>query len=189
MVARPPAPVRYASSVASQIVVYGAISLDGYLAESDGSVGFLSPFDGEDYGYHAFFASIGGLVMGATTYEQVLGFGWPYGDLPVLVLSHRDLEIPSGVNATISSGDIADAIGRFADVVEKGVWIVGGGVVITDALAAGLVDCLDLSVMPVLLGSGIPLVNEPIHRSFRLSETFTYENGVARLVYSPEPSR
>lgn len=169
-------------------MVYGAISLDGYLAESDGSVGFLSSFDGEDYGYDAFFTSVGGLVMGATTYEQVLGFGWPYGDLPVLVLSHRNVEIPVGVKATISSGDTANAIGSFADAVEKAVWIVGGGVVITDALAAGLVDCLDLAVMPVLLGSGIRLVTEPIHRSFRLSEAVTYENGVVRLVYSPGPS-
>ncbi len=177
--------VRYAVVMATEIVFYGAITLDGYLAESDGSVGFLSAFDGEDYGYHAFLASIGGLVMGATTYEQVLGFGWPYGDLPVLVLSHRALEIPDGVDATIVSGGTADAIRHFAGTVDNGVWIVGGGVVITDALAAGVVDRLDLAVMPVLLGSGIPLATGPVAGTLRLTDTFTYDNGVVRLLYEP----
>lgn len=171
--------------MASRIVVYAAISLDGYLADSDGSVGFLAAYEGEDYGYHDFLASVGGLVMGASTYKQVLEFGWPYGDLPVLVLSHHDPEIPAGVDATISGGETGDAIREFAAGTDRGVWIVGGGVVITDALAAGVVDSLDLAVMPVLLGSGIPLATEPIDRTLRLAETHTYDNGVIRLVYSP----
>ena len=88
----------------------------------------------------------------------------------------------------ISGGDTADEIRRFSDTVEMGVWIVGGGVVITDALAAGVVDRLDIAVIPVLLGSGIPLVTAAIGRPLRLTGTFTYDNGVVRLLYAPEPT-
>ena len=60
-----------------QFVLYIATTLDGYIARPDGRIDWLNSFEAgeEDYGYSAFYATIDALIMGATTYEQVLGFG------------------------------------------------------------------------------------------------------------------
>ena len=72
--------------------VYIATSLDGYVATPDGGVEWLEPFQDEDYGYNSFIQKIGTVIMGRTTFQQVLGFGqWPYKDLRVMVLSSHPL--------------------------------------------------------------------------------------------------
>lgn len=169
--------------MASNIVAYLAISLDGYIADDDGVVTFLHDFGTEEYKFHDFIAGIGAAVMGATTYEQVLGFGWPYGNMPVLVLTHRDFDTPDGANVTFTSESTGTAIATFAEDMDKRVWIIGGGKVVTAALRAGIVDTLELYTMPVALGSGVPLFDGPYEGSLRLIESHAYSNGVVRLEY------
>lgn len=81
-----------------QVVLYIAASLDGYIAEEDGGLEWLETFEdtydaGEPGGsFEDFFEGVDCIVMGANTYEQVLGFeAWPYGDTPTVVTTHRDL--------------------------------------------------------------------------------------------------
>ena len=171
--------------MASEIIAYVAVSLDGYIAAEDGTVSFLDDFGSEEYDFHGFFDRIDALVMGATTYVQVLGFGWPYGDLPCLVLTNRRLEEAEGATVTFSDADTGAAIRTLAGDVDGGVWIVGGGRVISDALEAGVVDELELYVMPVALGSGIPLFAEPFDGGLDLIEAHGFTNGVVRLRYRP----
>lgn len=169
--------------MASEIIAYVAVSIDGYVADTAGEVHFLEQFGSDEYGYHAFFETIEGLVMGATTYEQVLGFGWPYGDRRCLVLTHRELAVPDGVTVTFSSGDTGSAIHEFADGIAGRVWVVGGGRVITEAINAGAVDTLEMYLMPVALGSGVPLFSEPIDGALGPVEATAFGNGVVRLSY------
>ncbi len=171
--------------MASEIIAYVAVSLDGYIAADDGTVSFLDDFGSEEYDFHGFLDRIDALVMGATTYEQVLGFGWPYGDLPCLVLTSRRLEEAEGATVTFSDAATGAAIRSFADGVAGGLWIVGGGRVISDALREGVVDELELYVMPVALGSGIPLFAEPFEAGLELVEAHGFTNGVVRLRYRP----
>ncbi len=154
------------------VVIYAASSADGYLAPPDGSVGWLDAFGGEgdaDFGYDAFFGGIGSIVVGRTTFEQVLGFGeWPYAGRPTAVLTSRtgdgdgwpdgalpDRDLPDGVrfDAGTDLGSLLDQLQTEAP--ERGTWLLGGGAVHQAFLAEGLVDEIWTHVMPVLLGDGI----------------------------------
>ncbi len=170
--------------MASDVVAYLAVSIDGFIAESDGTVAFLDEFGSDEYQFDEFISGVGAAIMGSTTYEQVIGFGWPYGDTPTLVLTSRELDTPEGASVTFSSERTGDAIRTFAKDTDKRVWIIGGGKVVTAALQAGVVDTLELYIMPVALGQGFPLFTEPCEGPLTLVETTAFTNGVVKLVYS-----
>jgi len=143
--------------------VFIATSLDGYIAREDGSLDWLAslPDTGEDHGYEALMKAVDGLVMGRHTYETVRGFGgdWPYGK-PVVVMS-RTLgpdDVPGDLKGRVEmTGKEPAAI---ASELEERGWraaYVDGGAVIRGFLAAGLVERLTLTRVPVILGKGIPL--------------------------------
>ncbi|MEN8041407.1 MAG: dihydrofolate reductase family protein [Actinomycetota bacterium] len=169
--------------MASDVVAYLAVSLDGFIAESDGTVSFLEDFGSEEYGFHDFFDQVGALVMGSTTYEQALSFGWPYGETPTLVLTSRNLDMPDDASVSFSSGRTGEAINDFGSVTDERIWVIGGGKVVTAALQAGVIDTLELYVMPVALGQGIPLFTEPCEGPLNLVESQAFSNGVIKLVY------
>ena len=169
--------------MASEVVAYVAVSLDGYIAADDGSVAFLDDYGTDEFDFHGFFSSVGAVVMGSATYEQVLGWGWPYGDTPGLILTTRDLPVADGADLTFSSEPTGDAIRSYAGITDERLWIVGGGRVIVDGMNAGAIDTLELYVMPCILGSGIPLFPEPFDGSLSLVESHAYSNGVVRLNY------
>lgn len=174
--------------LALQVTVFIATSLDGYIARANGDLDWLpgSPDAGEDYGYGALMASVDGLVMGRKTYEKVRTFGeWPYGEKPVIVLSRRP-EALAGVlppRVEVWSGEPAEVATR---LVERG-WhhaYVDGGATIQGFLAAGLVDRLIVSRIPVLLGEGIPLFGR-VPRDIRLEHcgTRAYASGLVQSEY------
>lgn len=170
--------------MATEIIAYVAVSLDGYIAEADGRPTFLDEFGSDEYDFHGFFDTIDGLVMGATTYERALGFGWPYGDMPTLVLTSRDLEPPEGAPVVFSNAPTGSAIRTFAEGVNRRVWVVGGGRVITDGMNDGAIESLELFVMPVALGSGVPLFPDRYDGVLELDDSRTFSNGVVQLVYT-----
>jgi dihydrofolate reductase len=143
-----------------RLSVFMAMSLDGYIARPDGSLGWLEPFEksGEDYGYPAFFESVDALVIGRNTYETVLGFpAWPYGQKRVVVLTHRPAAALHGEEFSNEQPvALAKRLGR------EGAQhlYVDGGVVARSFLRARLVDDLALSIIPVVLGAGIRLFGE-----------------------------
>src|SRR5436305_1656431 len=112
---------------------YIAASLDGYIADRDGGVEWLEPFQGgdDDYGYEEFFSQLGAIVVGAKTYEQIpdLG-GWPYGGVPAWVMTHRDLPRWHGANATFTSADPGALVAQIRREVEGNIWVVGGAEVL-----------------------------------------------------------
>lgn len=168
----------------AEVIAYVAVSLDGYLAGDDGAVDFLEPFGTDEYGFHDFFDSIKAVVMGSATYEQILGFGWPYGNTPGLVLTTRKLDTPEEPEISFSDEPTGTAIRRYADLYDGRVWVVGGGKVITEGLVQGAIDILEMYVMPVVLGSGVPLFSSPYNGRLDLADTEAFSNGVVKLVYS-----
>jgi len=133
--------------------VFLATSVDGYIARADGSLDWLDSVQGPDYGFAAFYASIDTLVMGRATYETALGFGeWPYAGKRVVVLTHRALAPRSDV--AFASGAPAEILARLGEA--RRVYVDGGDV-IRQFLAAGLIDDLTLSIVPMVLGGGIRL--------------------------------
>lgn len=142
-----------------EIVYYVATSIDGFIATADGSVDWLSEFEhgSEDYGYAEFLAGVDALLIGRTTYEQVLTFGeWPYAGKPTWVFAHGELSrTPAGVRGTAEAPEAV--AGTLAESGVKRAWLVGGGELAGAFGRAGLITSCIISVMPVLLGEGVPL--------------------------------
>jgi dihydrofolate reductase len=143
----------------TEYILQVATSIDGYIARLDGSIDWLPVPEesGEDYGYTKFFNSIEALVMGSTTYEQVLGFGdWPYPDKFSYILTSRDLST-TRTDVYFVKGGVEEVV---EDVKKKGykrVWLVGGGKVVASFMKRGLVSEYIIGVIPIILGSGISL--------------------------------
>jgi dihydrofolate reductase len=143
--------------MAPRFSVFIAVSVDGYIARKDGALDWLDRVElpGEDYGYAEFMSSVDALVIGRNTYDTVLGFGeWPYADKRCVVLTQRPAQAAHGER--FFAGDVAALVAEFALQGVRRVYVDGGGV-IRQFLAADLLDDLTLSVIPVLLGSGVPL--------------------------------
>ncbi len=170
--------------------VFIATSLDGYIAREDGSLDWLAslPDTGEDHGYEALMKAVDGLVMGRHTYETVRGFGgdWPYGK-PVVVMS-RTLgpdDVPGDLKGRVEmTGKEPAAI---ASELEERGWraaYVDGGAVIRGFLAAGLVERLTLTRVPVILGKGIPLFDGTGPEvALELEESRAFPSGLVTSTY------
>lgn len=187
----------------TRIVYATATTLDGYLADRAHSLDWLFAVDGGDDAQgelSSFFDGVGVLVMGSTTYEWVLdhenllaepekwqGF---YGDRPTYVFTSRSDRTP------IPGADIRFVAGAAAEMIEeiraaagdKDIWMMGGGDLAAQFAVAGLLDEIQLSVAPVLLGGGAPLFTGEL-RSDRLELVDVHQTGqFAQLTYRVRPS-
>jgi dihydrofolate reductase len=180
---------------ASTVTIHMAASLDGFVARKDGRVDWLETSDefadGEVMAagfVEAFLKTIDCYVMGSRTYETALSFeakglGWSYGDKPTFVLTHR--ELPK-VRETVEfySGDLARFVDERLRPAFRSIWFVGGGVVSAECLRLGLADEVRYSILPILIGDGIPFFNRldrdvPLH----LAEVKAYKNAIVDLRY------
>lgn len=188
----------------SRTQYYAAATLDGYIAESDDTLGWLlgyeGTYDGEaaepgpmsDGGaYERFYDGVGALVSGSATYEFLLDHldsdeEWPYKGKPVWVLSSRELRVVDGDDADIrfADGEVEDLHGEMIEAAGgKNLWVIGGGDVASQFAAAGLIDDLLLTVVPVILGEGKPLFGDRLPETLQLTGTRTFSNGMVELDY------
>jgi dihydrofolate reductase len=157
---------------------YTATSADGFIADEHNSLDWLfevgrgaevDPADSHESEWDEFIAGVGSMVMGATTYEWVLDHEqmlqnpqrWHdyYGDRPAFVFTHRDLPPIPGVDLRFVSGEVAAAYDDLAAAADgRNIWVVGGGELVGQFDDAGLLDEILLSVTPVFLGAGAPLL-------------------------------
>ena len=162
------------------------VSLDGFLARSDGSVDWLKPYEGEEHGFHAFFDSVDTVVFGRRTYEFVLqmlgeGLAWPYPGKRCVVMTHRPIEPRNQERAF--AGEPKALLDELEAEGAKHVY-VDGGVVIRSFLSAGLLDQLTVSVVPCLLGAGFPLFGGVKRESgLALEHATSFKNGLAQMRY------
>jgi len=170
------------------VTLYIATSVDGYIADEDGSVAWLEAFEDaaseEDVEtYTAFLASVDCLVMGARTDEQVLTFGaWPYDDKPTYVCTHRDLSPASDAVKFVDrpvgslSSTLKNRYGR--------IWLVGGAALAQSFFREGEIDDLRLSLVPMLLGSGVRLFDGGCDRQrLRPLDTASRDTGIVEHRY------
>lgn len=180
----------------ARIRLWVAASVDGFIAAPGGGLGWLKPFETIDYGFADFLADISTLVMGRATYEQVRGTGkWPYPGRRTVVVTSRSMDTaPDEVEPWL--GDIAQLAAELK-AAEGDVWVMGGAKAIRAFLDVGAVERIQVLLMPVLLGGGIPLFLPAIHpMPLLLLTTRRYENGVVQLDYAvtgrnaaPQPAR
>jgi dihydrofolate reductase len=178
---------------------FTATSIDGYIADERNSLEWLFEADRDNEAaesvFSGFFDGIGAMAMGRTTYEWVLEHerlledpsSWHryYGETPCWVFTHRSLPPVAGANLTFVEGDVTavhEAMTRAAG--EKNVWLAGGGDLVGQFADAGLLDEILLSVAPVTLGAGAPLLPRRL-TSPRLELTDAVRQGqFVRLIYS-----
>jgi len=141
--------------------VFVGASLDGFIARPGGAFDFLSVAEGEPHGYEEFIATVDAIVMGRNTFEVVLAFEkWPYGAMPVFVLSTRPLpKVPEGAAVERIEGSAPEVFSALSARGCKHAYI-DGGLVIQQFLRAGLISSLTVTSVPVLIGSGIRLFGE-----------------------------
>lgn len=167
--------------------VYIATSLDGYIARADGGIDWLTLVAraGEDYGYAKFIANIDVLLIGRATFDTAAGFPeWPYAGKRVVVATHRPQASIHG--EVYAAGDPHQLL---ADIGPARRIYVDGGSLITQFLAADLVDDLRIAILPILLGAGIRLFRggEGEHH-LELSAHRAYPSGLVALEYHRGPS-
>jgi dihydrofolate reductase len=180
---------------------YCAATLDGYIAESDDTLDWLLKYEGhyegadsdaEQGGYESFYEGIGALVSGSITYEWVLehtdgGATWPYAGKPCWVLSSRDLPVPKHEDADVRivGGQVAQLIDEMLDSAgERDLWIVGGGNVASQFADHDLLDRLEVTIVPVVLGQGKPLFDRRLPGGpMQLIAARTTSSGMVGLTY------
>jgi dihydrofolate reductase len=168
--------------VAVRFDVFIATSLDGFIARPDGGLDWLDPFHGEEHGYSAFFAGVDALVIGRGTYDTVLGFPeWPYGDKRLIVCTSRAADPRHGEE--IWSGSPRALAERLEREGVRRVYL-DGGALIRSFLREGLVDELTINVIPVILGSGLPLFASGLPEiPLRFVESKSYRSGLVQIRY------
>jgi dihydrofolate reductase len=142
-----------------------ACSLDGFIADEHDDLSWLLSMPGGDDDanpYPAFIAHVGALAMGATTYEWIREHHpgeWAYGDLPTWVFTHREQPLIEGADVRFTAGPVPDVHREMAAAAgDKDIWLVGGGELVGQFLDHDLLDELWVSVTPVTLGAGAPLL-------------------------------
>lgn len=168
--------------------VYIATSIDGYIAKKDDGLDWLEAFNppsenlNEDYGFKKFLSNVDALVMGKNTYKIASSASvWPYQGKRVIVLSSSLHSI--GDKAEIYAGNIHHLIKKLYSEGIKHIY-VDGGKTISQFLNEELIDELIISIIPIILGSGIPLFNNILHESWcHLLSSQAYSNGLVQLHY------
>lgn len=169
-------------------VLFIAVSLDGYIADQNGKVDWLNgqePREESEDSYSQFIQTVDTVVMGGRTYRQVaeeLAPGqWPYQELASYVVTHR--EYPPADNIHFTSQNPCELVKELKKQPGKGIWICGGAEVARQLMEKDIIDRYDLSVIPILLGSGIRLFGNGLPpMPLRLTH-MEQAGGIARLIY------
>src|SRR4026209_2700278 len=170
-----------------KITIHMVSSLDGIIAKKDNSVSWFEISDYYGKGVsepnpEEFLKTINCYVMGARTYEHALelskSYGWAYGDTPTIVVTHRILSIERA-NIEIYSGDLNKLIDDRLKPNFKNVWLVGGAMLVKDFIRLKLADEIRLSLMPIILGDGLPFFNHlGLEQLLHLKDVTAYKTGI-----------
>jgi dihydrofolate reductase len=163
-----------------------AVSLDGYIASKSGDVSWLndSMAKGEDYGFEETMKRTGIFIMGANSYREMLKSGMAGGKELTYVIT-KEKDIKKGSHTHFFDGELKELAEKVKSETDKDIYIWGGGSVITQFIDLNLLDELDISLIPVLLGDGVPLFGKfSLLKKLRLTECKRFvKSGIVLLKY------
>ena len=175
---------------------FTAASIDGFITDNDESLDWLFQFgsiDSMEEEFPLFMGQVGAAVMGSSTYEWLIEMEemikypkkWPY-DIPTWVFSHRDLPIVDKADITFVKGDVSPVHSEMGKAANgKNIWIIGGGDLAGQFYDRGLLDEVIITIAPVMLGSGAPLLPRDISsKPLKLVDVQKHEDVFAVLTYS-----
>ena len=171
-----------------KIKLYIAASIDGYIADIEGGLDWLSgyPITPElDYGYDEFFNSVDTVILGGRTYRDILNMDviYPYKDKISYIITRNKTNNPKE-NIQFISENITETVSGLKKQKGKDIWLVGGGEITAMLLDNDLIDEMIITTIPVILGSGIPLFpNTAKESAWQLHNTHSYSNNVLQVEY------
>ena len=179
---------------AFKITIHMVSSLDGYIAKKDNSISWFETADNYGKGVNVteqeaaeFLKTIDCYVMGSRTYEHALelskSYGWAYGDVPTIVLTHRKRPVDKP-NIETYSGDLNKLVNERLKPKYNNVWLVGGAMLAKDFIRLNLADEIRQSILPIILGDGMPFFDQiGKEQALHLKDVTAYKNGMVELVY------
>lgn len=144
--------------IQNKVILYIAMSLDGYIAGPDGSVDWLNDVEGEgDNGYSEFYSQVGTVIMGRATYEEVLKLAdeFPYAGKSCYVLTRTYKD--DNPHVIFTDEALHTLVPRLQERSDGNIWLVGGGQLVQQFLESKLINEIELYIIPKLIGNGIPL--------------------------------
>ncbi len=174
-----------------KVKMYIAASLDGKIATPDGDIKWLEDIPNPnklDYEYANFLTTIDTTLMGNLSYQKIMSFGidFPYPDTTNFVFTRQENLAPTE-DVTFQTGDIVSFVKDLKTKPGKDIWLIGGAQINSLLFQAKLVDEVWLFVMPIVIGTGIPLFAEmQVEQAMKLMESNAYPTGVVLLKYGLE---
>ena len=175
-----------------KVTIHMVSSLDGFIAREDNSISWFETSDNYEKGVtepdtDEFLKTIDCYVMGSRTYEHALelskSYGWAYGDIPTIVVTHRNLPIDRQ-NIEVYSGDLNKLVNERLKPRYKNAWLVGGAMLTKDFIRLNLADEIRKSILPIILGNGTPFFDHiGQEQALHLKEVTAYKNGMVELCY------
>lgn len=169
-----------------KVILYIAISLDGYIAQPNDDLIFLSIVEqeGQDYGYGDFVKTVDTVIVGRKTYDKVLamGFDFPHADKDTYIITRTPRPYIGSVK--FYTGDLKALIGKLKAVSGKNIFCDGGSEIANELLMDGLIDELIISVIPILVGDGTKLFKDGRpEQNLQLVSTKQFDKGLVQLHY------
>ena len=170
-----------------KVILYISMSLDGYIASREDSLDFLSSVfqEGEDYGYNAFISSVDTVIIGRKTYEKVLsmGYAYPHTDKDVYIITRSERK--SIGSFKFYTGDLSELIANLKSRTGGTIYCDGGAEIVNELMCNNLIDEFIISVIPILLGDGVPLFKKGRPElALRILNSKTFDKGLVQIHYS-----
>jgi dihydrofolate reductase len=169
-----------------KVVLYIAMSLDGYIAKPNDDLGFLSLVEqeGQDYGYADFVKTVDAVIVGRKTYDKVIsmGFDFPHADKDAYIIT-RTPRLSIG-SIKFYTGDLKALVDKLKSENGKNIFCDGGAEIVNELLKSDLIDEFIISVIPILVGNGTKLFkdNRP-EQQLELLSAKTFDTGLTQLYY------
>lgn len=175
------------------VILYIAVSVDGYIADRNGSVDWIKGHDESvelDDTFSPFFDSVDTVIMGKKTYVQIVTElspdEWPYIGATTFVITHDDESIDNE-HISFRNTPVCQLVEELRQQSGKDIWICGGAQIARQLIEMDMIDTYHIAVIPVILGSGIKLFDTTERKiDLELSGTKQY-NGIIELIYNRKP--
>jgi dihydrofolate reductase len=169
-----------------KLILYIAASADGYIAQPNDDLGFLSMVEqeGQDYGYADFIKTVDAVIVGRKTYDKVLsmGFDFPHADKDAYIITRTAR--PAIGNIKFYTDDLQTLVERLKSEAGKNIFCDGGAEIVHELFKLNLIDEMILSIIPIFVGNGTKLFKDGRpEQKLELVSTKQFEKGLVQLHY------